>query len=203
MTGKVKYLLLVLLVLSVLVLLVENPFSTRFNPKESTLFPGLKKDEVAAIEIENLMEGIRLSKNDKGEWGVAEKKTELAKKIEEQSKDAKSKAGEPPAVAVPAPGPADPEKAGQVVALLADLRKGTPVSSNPEKHSLFQVTEVGRKVTLFDKGGKKVARLFVGKQGPNFFSTFIRPDNSSEVYLSDAPFHVLRQPLEEWSLKRP
>ena len=203
MTGKIKILLLVLLILSGLVLLVDNPFSRRFEPEGTLLFPSLKKDAVTAIEIENLMEGIRLTKDEKGDWKVEKKQTELARKIEEQESRTpdKKKEGRGETSKETGPVPADPAKADQVIALLAGLKKGTPVSTNPEKQGQFQVTEVALNVTLFDKGGSKLARIFVGKQGPNFFSTFIRADGSSEVYLSEETFTAGRQPLEEWKKK--
>ena len=173
MTGKIKILLLVLLILSGLVLLVDNPFSRRFEPEGTLLFPSLKKDAVTAIEIENLMEGIRLTKDEKGDWKVEKKQTELARKIEEQESRTpdKKKEGRGETSKETGPVPADPAKADQVIALLAGLKKGTPVSTNPEK------------------------------QGPNFFSTFIRADGSSEVYLSEETFTAGRQPLEEWKKK--
>lgn len=193
MSKKILILLTLILVLGGLVLVLEHPFSDRFGVKEKPFYPNLEKDEVAAIEIEYFIQGTRFEKDNQGNWTVAAKKTELQENLEKEKKT------DPlPAIST-VKFPANPDKIGTILTTLTDLKKGTEVSDNPEKQGILQIAPTGLKVTLFDEKGKKLVRLFVGKQGPDLFSSFVRDEASNGIYLVEGNLQgLLNRQFEDW-----
>jgi hypothetical protein len=82
--------------------------------------------------------------------------------------------------------PVDPRQVTEAVEKLRQLREVNLASRREDKHELFEVTEAAAvEVILMDKSDNETARLFIGKAGPDFFSTYIRKAGSNEVYLSE------------------
>ena len=89
---------------------------------------------------------------------------------------------------VPAEGdfPADPDGVGGILDFLAQARTGRKVSENPEKRGIFEVEpETGLTVLVSGEGSAVMASFFIGKTGPDFTSTYVRPEDSDAVYLMD------------------
>lgn len=170
-------------------------------PKSSLFYPRLKVDEVVAIEVEHFIEGLRFERGSDGQWTVAPKKTALKEQVEGQEKATKGEE-EKLLEEKTEKFPADAEKVLQIIQTVSTLEKHEPVSSNPEKQNTFQIFPAGLKVSFFNKDGKQIARLFVGKQGPDYFSTYVKDENSSEVYLVSEPLpSLLNRTIEEWKKK--
>lgn len=76
----------------------------------------------------------------------------------------------------------------------------TVVSRNPEKFSTYEVSgENGLQVTLTAASGQILAHFFVGKSGPDIFSTYVRAADSQEVLLAGAILkNVYDRPLDDW-----
>ncbi|MDO8520022.1 MAG: DUF4340 domain-containing protein [Deltaproteobacteria bacterium] len=185
MSKKIVILLSIILFLGALVLLLDNPFEDRFSTEEELFYPDLKKEEIAAIEIEHFIQGVRFEKKEKAEWLVKEFETPLAKQV--GSKPEANQA------------PADPQKIDQIITVLTELKKETPISANPEKQGLLQISKAGLNVTFLDGKGKKIARLFIGKQGPDLFSSFVRDEKSDDVYLVEGNLQgLLNRRFEDW-----
>ncbi len=80
--------------------------------------------------------------------------------------------------------PADVSSVERLLSNVQNLKIRSLISSNPQKQNLFQVDSTGTQVFLTDRSGK-VAGLVVGKMGPSFSETYIRPSNSANVYLAE------------------
>lgn len=72
------------------------------------------------------------------------------------------------------------------------------ISSNPEKHNLFQVDSLGTMVTVYEKGTQK-ASFILGKTGPTFSDSYARLASSNDVALVGGGFsYSFIRPLKEW-----
>jgi hypothetical protein len=89
---------------------------------------------------------------------------------------------------VPAEGgyPADPDGVREIIEFLAAAKAERKVSENPEKQGIFEVDEAtGLAVRVSGDEGAVLASFFIGKSGPDFMSTYVRPQDSNAVYLVD------------------
>lgn len=193
MTKKTLILFGVVFLLGLVVVLVEKPFRHRFDTGEGSLFyPDLKEEEIAAIEIEYLANGTRFEKDPAGKWLVQLKETELQKQVGAQEKKPAKEINHKKL-------PADGDKVQEVIDTLVELEKGPPVTDNPEKQGLLELTEASLHVTAFDAEGKDLAKLYVGKQGPDIFSTFVRDGGDNTIHLVDKHLPgIFNRPIEEW-----
>ncbi|MBI2339694.1 MAG: DUF4340 domain-containing protein [Deltaproteobacteria bacterium] len=211
MSKKILILLAAVFILGTVVVIVEKPFHERFDTGEGSLFyPDLKEADIAAIEIEYLVNGTRFEKDLDGKWVVSLKETAIQKKIEEaDKKEAKNKSAEKgkqekstAEKTAQKKLPAEPSKVEELITTLVELKKGTPVTDDPEKQGPLELTNAALNVALFDAKGKKLARLFVGKQGPDIFSTFVRDETDGHIYLVDEQLSgIFNRPIEEWAKK--
>jgi hypothetical protein len=75
------------------------------------------------------------------------------------------------------------------------------ISSNPEKHPVFQVDSSGTAVTVYEKGSAKAA-FVVGKVSPGFTDTYVRRAGSNDVSSVTGTFgYVFNRALREWRNK--
>jgi hypothetical protein len=81
--------------------------------------------------------------------------------------------------------PADPKIPQQLIDAMDKLSTRTLISVSPEKHAEFQVDTTGFTVRM-TQGTKSLAEFIVGKPGPDYMSTYIRPKSSDKVYLVPA-----------------
>jgi hypothetical protein len=72
------------------------------------------------------------------------------------------------------------------------------VSSNPQKHNLFQVDSTGTHVVVYEKGTQKASFIF-GKIGPTFSESYARLTGSNDVALvSGAYAYTFNRSVKEW-----
>ncbi|HBF11850.1 MAG TPA: hypothetical protein DDW49_00420 [Deltaproteobacteria bacterium] len=201
MSKKILTLLVVFLALGLVVALFEKPF----GPKNETIgepFIQISKENIVAIEIEHFIQGFKFSKNAENKWVVEEKKTALQEKMEQTKPDTakkegakdKKKTGETSTPVV-----ANQEMVERMIDVLLALPKGVPVTNNPEKYTLFEIHDYGLNLGFFDKEGKKLARVYIGKEGPDLFSSYVRLEGEKEVYLvAEQLKGMLNHTLDEW-----
>ncbi|MBU1628338.1 DUF4340 domain-containing protein, partial [bacterium] len=153
-------LLILLIALVVVALIIENPFSNKaqkmLEEQVTILFPSFKIEEAAKIEIKQLGSEFVLEQKG-GKWVVS------------SDKDF----------------PADQESVEKLLESVRDFKVQDVVSKNKEKQNLFQVNDmmgIGAKIS--NSKGNVIAHIYVGKNGPNFLSTYIRKEGSDEVILS-------------------
>jgi hypothetical protein len=72
------------------------------------------------------------------------------------------------------------------------------VSSNPQKQQLFQLDSTGTLAVIFS-GGKEAAAFRIGKTSPSYTETYVRRENSDDVYLADGAFgYTFTRPVKDW-----
>ena len=81
--------------------------------------------------------------------------------------------------------PADPKIPKQLIEAMDKLSTRTLISLSRETHAGFQVDSTGFTVRI-SQGPKAVAEFIVGKPGPDYMSTYIRPVSGDKVYLVPA-----------------
>lgn len=121
------------------------------------LFPELTKDTISKIVLRDGLTEKTLRKSDAG-WEVSGDGVKFWKsdqsKIDEALKN-----------------------------ITEELSEETLVTSNSSKHGMFEVTaELGIEVEVYAGGDSPAAKFFVGKQGPDFISTYIRKDGEDRVF---------------------
>lgn len=111
-----------------------------------------------------------------------------ATKVEIRTRDGGTsvleKTGETWGVASAGGYPADPEAVNAIFTAIGGVRASGLVSKSPEKHALYEVDSTGTTVSIAGTSGEALARFVVGKNGPDFQSSYVRPVDSEKVYLS-------------------
>lgn len=198
--------------LSVLSVLIAVIFSLRHagdgNPTgaKRALFD-LPEDGIAAVEINHFTQGFYFKK-DGGDWTVKRVKTELANSIEKKNggtpDDAAGKAVSKPqnaAETAETPEKADPVKLSSLLTNLETLEIGEPVATEKESVGQFQINPHSLHVILYGGDGKELGRLYVGKMGPDFMSSFVKKGDSDAVYLVDENLGgLMNYSYEDWLL---
>jgi hypothetical protein len=81
--------------------------------------------------------------------------------------------------------PADPKIPQQLLDGAGKLSTRTLISVSRETHPGFQVDSTGFTVRI-TQGAKSLAEFVVGKPGPDYMSTYVRPTGGDKVYLIPA-----------------
>ena len=155
---------------------------------------GVAQDDVAAFEINNFTEGLYFKKHGDA-WLVKPVKTELAKAIEADANAGQQQADAKEAVA------ADPVKVSTLLTNLSLLKSAEPVATEKESVGKFQINEHSLHIILYDRDNKELGRLYVGKTGPDFMSTFVKRGDSDAVYLVQENLQgIMNYHYEQWQL---
>jgi hypothetical protein len=120
------------------------------------IFPQFKEDEAATIEIKSKDRKVSLSKKE-GKWLVSLNGSNY---------------------------PAEKEEVENVFQTVKAMKRENVVSTYPAKYPVFEVDrENGVEVKLSKLDNTPFAHFFVGKNGPDLFSTYIRVEGEKEVLL--------------------
>ena len=97
--------------------------------------------------------------------------------------------------------PADKEQITQALQMVAELNRDDIISKNPSKQEIFQVDpNNGFEVEIQGEEDKTLAHFYIGKNGPDFMSTYVRKADSDEVILYKG-FHLksrFDKPADSW-----
>jgi hypothetical protein len=180
MKFRTTLILLAALVLLVLAAyLMEKPLSERAKEqKESAvpLFSAATSEAVQKIESKSAENDVTLEKRGEG-WVVLKEDRAF---------------------------PADPKAVESALDTFEGLKQGKPISKNPDKQGLFEVTaEKGVEVRAIGANEEVLAHFFVGKTGPDFFSTYVRKDGSDDVFLANSYLRsIFDKSVKDWRNKR-
>ena len=142
-------------------------------------FQNLDISKITAIEIEHLLNGVKL-KLEKGAWWVAPLKTKFQENLEKaEDRRQKTENGEQKWEKVPE------GKVDTVLDILLDTRIVSMAGSNPEFHGYFEVNPVGEHIRFYDAAGKLIEHFFIGKAGGVFMEGYLRKEGQNEVYLAN------------------
>ena len=150
----------ILALLLLIVLIFENPFGKSEDEKRAeeatALFPDFKEEQVSKIEITAKGETTILSKLD-GQWVVTTMDNY----------------------------PADSDGVKELLEKVGEFDNARHVSDNPENRTEFQVDSSGVEAKLLDVNDKILAHLFVGKNTPGIFNSYVRAAESNDVYIGN------------------
>lgn len=167
------------------ILWIERPENPRINDvTESYFIPGFDSKNIDKIEIAQLTDGVEI-KRDGDNWQVA---------------DRNSRGGVSPPAGWRL---ADHSRVSSALGSFGGLENGPLVSENPDKQSLYRVDDTsGLKVRGYDASGKITFDVVIGKNGPDFASTYIRRANENKVYLINRPITgVFSTRADDWLTK--
>jgi hypothetical protein len=165
----------------------EKMASIRPPEHRTRFFPALEERRINGITVnDGNGNTVRLNKQDDGSWTVD--------------------GGLSDSASSGATGGLSPADSGLVqIALekIVTLKKGGPVSVNPEKRAAFEVADTGKSyVKVYAGKAEPAGALLVGKSGPDWNSNYARLAGSDTVYLIPG---WLRQSLfldaEQWRKK--
>ena len=148
----------IFIILFVFVYFFEGPLSKRDQRKDkeaTTLFPDFKKDKATKIEAKSSTQEVSLEKKEEG-WLISNTDGFTA----------------------------DPKLVTTALDAVKKFTRENIASKNPEKQELFEVTKKkGLEVKVSDVDENILAHFYIGKTGPDFFSTYLRKEGSEEVLL--------------------
>ena len=78
--------------------------------------------------------------------------------------------------------PADTNRMNSMLESFAELKTDRLISSNPDNHERYEVTDSATRIQFFDTDGKVLGDLLIGKQGSNYNETLVRRPESDKVY---------------------
>jgi hypothetical protein len=156
---KTLILLGVLIILVAIVLIIEKSSDKKSDDETQngvpTLFTGFKPEEAAKIEIKQLS-GDNIIEKKEGKWIVTSSNNF----------------------------PADQEAVEKLLETIKGFTTQDMISRNPQKQNIYLVNDkMGIGTTVSDVKNKVLAHVYIGKNGPNFMSTYVRKEAANEVYL--------------------
>lgn len=177
---KSHIILICAVVIAIVVWIVERPDRSKVeNFASFQIYPGLVDKGVSSIEVKHLLSGTKLSKTNDG-WMVTEVETEIQKQLNKKDGEEETAEGPPPAFQEFR---ADTEKVAMTIKELAALTARAMVSVNPERQGTYQVGKLAKEVVLYNASGDKIADIFIGKNGSEMFTTYLRRGGEDQVYL--------------------
>jgi len=169
MRGRtILMLLAVLVVLGGIGILFEAGRNRQTHVSGAILFPGLKTEVVDRIRVRWSKKESVLEKKN-GKWLVASEGDH----------------------------PVEPHYVSDILERLPKFYADEVVSTNPANQSVFMVDTSGVEVWV-DQSGKEIGHFIVGKPGPDFLSTYVRPAGSDRVILVPDYLPNLFQRSDTW-----
>jgi len=180
-TSRPIIYLIIAIIAALVIVSLENPWRSRVDDVDDVKLADMKNfdvDEVGRVEISQLLSGAILT-NVGGDWKVEPLITTLKKKLlKEESRKA-------PQITV---WNADGSRIRSELGIFSGLYRGTLVSDNRNKQHLYQVDDKsGLRLKIFDLEGRVILEIIIGKSGPDFTSTYVRPVGGDKVYLTPRP----------------
>jgi len=150
----------IFIILLVFVYLIEGPLSQRERKKAkevTALFPDFDKTSAVTIEVKGPSQQASLEKKEE-EWIINNTNGFTA----------------------------DPPSVNAALDAVKNFTRENIASKKAEKQGLFEVTrEKGVEVKVSDANQKLLAHFYIGKTGPDFFSSYLRKEGSDEVILAN------------------
>lgn len=165
-----------IILIIILCLLIGIAYLINRSPKktsgETALFPQFDAEKVTSIRLNGKTNKLTLVKSE-GQWRAVEQ-DDL---------------------------PVDKDQIKQALEVVSELKRDDIISKNPSKQEIFQVDpNQGFEVEIKGEGDTTLALFYIGKNGPDFMSTYVREADSNEVFLYKG-FHLrsrFDKPAENW-----
>lgn len=192
MKRHLTTLVAILVVLGVLIFLFSDSQNLNKTHANDPLF-GFTKNDIAAFQVNNFLQGYAFQK-DSDSWTIQRVQNDMTKSLMasgkmEQAISTEDATGKP----------VDLVKVTSLLTHLTTLTIGEPIASEPASAAHFQINQYSPHVILFDKSGKELGRLYIGKPGPEVMTTYVKRNAENDVYLVDESMSgLLLYPYEDW-----
>lgn len=192
--NPVIYLCIVTIVATI-VWMIEKPSKPRHGTTETlSLFAELDPAKVTSVQIEHLINGIQLKRH-LYNWTVSEFETDMANDLSQKEGKIFTPSSDQKIIA-------DKIKVQLLLDTLKNTKVETIISSNPEKQAQLQVNKLGLQIRAHDSSGNVLAHLYVGKNGPDYMTTYVRKEGDNNVYLVKQYLGPLFAPqLDAWKYR--
>jgi hypothetical protein len=179
---KMIFALSAIVIASAIFIVSEKMSSIRPPEHRTRFFPTLEERHISSIVVNDGNTSVRLNKRGDGDWTV-------------------DNGG--PDSAASGLSPADSGLVQIALEKIVTLKKGEPVSVNPEKQAAFEVSDTGKSsVKIFAGKSEAAGVLIVGKSGPDWNSNYARLAGRDTVYLIPGGFRQsLFFDIERWRKK--
>jgi hypothetical protein len=180
MNGKKLLWLTVALLVVVALIIAANKLSA---PKQAAktlkFFPTFSENACSSILMVSGTDSVRIKR--KGEVWVVAGDPSASSQPEQASLASGPAQGQ--LSSIKKDYPADSASIQTLLEKLKGMTKSELISQNPEKQSVFEVDSAkGMFVDVFDEKGASMGAFRIGKNGPDYTSTFVRPLGSNDVY---------------------
>ncbi len=160
--NKTLIYIIAAVILLLILFVVEKPFSTKMEDninqemklKRVDIFNNISEKDLGKIYVEadDNKSTVTLY-NVNGVWSLNEKGTAKA----------------------------DTYKMTEIWTNLSKVKDGEVISDNPENFGRFNVNDTSPKLTFYDKNGKVLEKVIIGRPGSDYQSTFLRRPGKNEV----------------------
>ena len=178
---KNRYAMMILLgalVVTLVIIAIEKP-------SEAPFISDYDVDDVWHIEVSQLLDETTLKREGSG-WIVAESPTPLKEEL------LKGEGREIPAIEWR---PALESRISHALKILGNLDEGIVVSRRADKRALYRVDATGLHIKLAATDGRIIADVWIGKNGPDYGSSYIRRADEDEIYIVRRPLLGLFSPV--------
>ena len=173
---KTIILAVVLCFLLLVFYLIESPLKNSKKPEQLLFISGFDKAAAAAITIKSKDKGeVQLQKKPEGWFVTTGQKTY----------------------------PADKASIDNLLSTVGKIKIEAIASKNPKKYKELEVDQdKGVEVTIEDGAKKTLAHFYVGKSGPDLFSTYLRLAEAEHVVLASGMLKMaFDRELKDWRNK--
>ena len=178
------------------VLALERPaHGPKDDSNTSLLLPAFDSAQIFRVEYEHFLSGIQ-PKRDGENWQVALLKTELKNKLDKAENKTAQKSVLPEWFLAERP------RVSRALGIFSELERGILVSTNPAKQQQYQLGPMAQQLRFFDQANGLIASIEIGKNGPDFASSYIRKSGEDKVYLSNGSLAgVFSISIDDWKQK--
>ena len=163
----------IFLILLVFVYLFEGPLSEKERRQQKgviALFPDFQKESAVKISVKSPSQEVILDRMESG-WKIAGTDGFFA----------------------------DPQLVDTLLETIAQFKRDNIASRNPEKKEIFEVVSAkGLEVIVANADQKPLAHFIMGKAAPDFFSSYVRKEESDEVLQVSASRTIFEKDIKNW-----
>lgn len=190
MKRQISILAGVLMALLIILIIVRVKDYDANKIQKRDLF-SFHQDDVTSFQVDHFTTGI-LFKKFGDEWKIKRVETELS---EELKKETNNGPGETDEDFVSA----NSVEVAKVLTYLCHIKVGEPIAKQNSETNLYQINKHSLHVIFLDRNDQELDRLYIGKQGPEMFTSFIKKSDSDFVYLTEQNYRLmLMREYNEW-----
>ncbi|OVE80984.1 hypothetical protein BVY03_04820 [bacterium K02(2017)] len=194
MPNQIKTLCLIL-VLLLGVILAQQVINSPSPSKAKARFFKFDTQQIASFQINNFTLGQLFKKDKEGAWLIKEVTNNLTDSIKTPTKTPQNKLPNQFQQA-------NSTSVAKALAYLTSLTNPEVISDQRAKAELYKINSHSLHIVLYDKKGAVLDKIYIGKDGPNPMTSFLKKPDSNKVYLARQNFRLLFfRNFDDWLLK--